>query len=180
MNICPFCEHNNREGVLICEHCGRSKSIFGNLPTRVIPDETTPTKPRWQGGEQFGKDMVVVLHIEDVREPLILNLDHPTVLGRVNTAAEQYPDVDLTAYDAFVKGVSSRHLALERDDRHLLLTDLNSTNGTFLNGKRLPANQPISVRDGAEIRLGKLVIHLYFESTAPRAPLSQPSQAARR
>lgn len=178
MNICPFCEHNNREGILVCDRCGRSKSIFGNLPTRVIPDDTSPTKPRWQGSEQFTNDMFVVMHIEDVREPLILRLDHTTVLGRVNTVAAQYPDVDLTGYDAFVKGVSSRHLALERGEHHLLLTDLNSTNGTFLNGKRLPANQSTAVRDGAEVRIGKLIVHLYFESSAC-APLRSNQQAAR-
>jgi hypothetical protein len=178
MNICPFCEHNNREGILVCDRCGRSKSIFGNLPTRVIPDETNPSKPRWQGSDHFTNDMFVVMHIEDVREPLILHLDHTTVLGRVNTVAGQYPDVDLTDYDAFVKGVSSRHLALERGDYHLLLTDLNSTNGTFLNGKRLPANQPTPVRDGAEIRVGKLIVHLYFESSSC-APLRQNQHAAR-
>lgn len=177
MNVCPFCEHNNRPGVLICEKCGRSKSIFGNLPTRVIPDETNPSKPRWQGSEHFTKDMFVVMHVEDVREPLILQLDQPTVLGRVNTVAGQIPDVDLTGYDAFVKGVSSRHLSLERGAHHLLLTDLGSTNGTFINGKRLPANQPTAVRDGAEVRLGRLILHLYFESSSC-APLRR-DQAAR-
>ena len=84
MNICPYCEHNNREGVLICERCGRSKSIFSNLPTRVIPEDHHTASPRWQGSDHFSTDSFVVLYVEDDRQPIILQLDQPTVLGRVN------------------------------------------------------------------------------------------------
>jgi|SRR5690606_24907586 len=166
MNICPYCEHHNRPGVLICERCGHSSSIFASLPTRVIPDEISPTGPRWQGTDRFTPDTFVVMHIEGVREPLVLPLDKPTLLGRANEITRQYPDIDLTPYGAFEKGVSSRHLLLERGDGHLLLTDMGSTNGTYLNGQRLNPNEAAVVHDGVEVRLGKLVIHLYFESAA--------------
>ena len=34
------------------------------------------------------------------------------------------------------------------------LTDLGSTNGTFLNGRRLPDNAPVRVQDGDRVQLG--------------------------
>lgn len=172
MNICPFCERNNLEGALVCAHCGRSSSIFSNLPTRVIPEETNPTRPRWQGRSPFTEKTVAVLHVDDVREPLLLPIQQATVLGRANAASGQYPDVDLTPQGAFAKGVSARHAMLQRDGDNLMLSDLNSTNGTFLNSKRLPPHLAVIVHDGAEIRLGKLVIKLYFENTAG-APITK-------
>lgn len=170
MNICPFCEYQNREGVLICERCGRTRSIFATLPTRVIPDDESATKPRWQGTASFTVDTFVVMHIEGERQPVILALDKVTLLGRANAAADRYPDVDLTPYGAFEKGVSSQHCALERRDDHLIVTDLGSTNGTYVNGQRLDALSPVIVRDGAELRLGKLTLNIYFESSAVTPP----------
>jgi len=43
---------------------------------------------------------------------------------------------------------------------------MGSVNGTYLNGERLPANREHVIRDGDEIRLGKLVFHAYFQNTA--------------
>jgi len=174
MNICPYCEHNNREGVLICEHCGRSRSIFSNLPTRVIPEDTHDASPRWQGSDHFSEDTFVVMYVEEEREPIILPVTERTVLGRANATIERYPDVDLTHYDAFVQGVSSHHVVLERQSDQLLVADLGSTNGTYLNGERLTPHQPVPARDGAELKLGKLTLHLYFESSAC-APIHQDS-----
>ncbi|MBZ0301114.1 MAG: FHA domain-containing protein [Anaerolineae bacterium] len=166
MNTCPYCQHDNREGVLVCEYCGRSVSIFANLPTRVMPDESTPVTPRWKGTNHFTTDTRVVLHLDSAREPLVLPLNQPTRIGRTNTAENQYPDVDLTPYGAFASGVSSHHVQLERHEDYLMLTDLGSTNGTYLNGTRVQPHQAVAVHDGAEVRLGRLVMHLYFESTA--------------
>jgi len=40
---------------------------------------------------------------------------------------------------------------------------VGSSNGTFLNGQRLVPNQPRVLRDGDEVRFGKLVAHIYFK-----------------
>jgi predicted component of type VI protein secretion system len=44
----------------------------------------------------------------------------------------------------------------------LLLTDLGSSNGTWLNGAQLAANEPIRLQSGDEVRLGKLPLRIYF------------------
>ena len=43
-----------------------------------------------------------------------------------------------------------------------MILDRGSANGTYLNGERLTPNEPHVLRDGDEIRLGKLVAHIYF------------------
>ena len=48
--------------------------------------------------------------------------------------------------------ISRRHCRLEDQDGHLLLTDLGSTNGTYVDGIRVEA--PVRLEDGATITVG--------------------------
>lgn len=163
MNICPSCEKNNRDGVLICDYCGRSLSNNDRLSTRVVQGKTDPIEVRWHGNCPFTTDTQVILYVRDERDPLVLPREARLVLGRVN--AEKVPDIDLTRYRALEKGVSTRHAALERQGDRLMIVDLGSTNGTYLNRRRIEPSQPVTVLDGAEVQLGELVLRLYFEST---------------
>jgi hypothetical protein len=52
--------------------------------------------------------------------------------------------------------VSSQHLHLGLADGTLEVTDLDSTNGTMVNGRRLPARVPQKTYLGDEIRIGDL------------------------
>jgi diguanylate cyclase (GGDEF)-like protein len=55
--------------------------------------------------------------------------------------------------------VSRHHAALTVDARGIVrVTDLGSTNGTFLNDRRLPGQTPVRVKDGDRIRLGTTVM----------------------
>ena len=49
--------------------------------------------------------------------------------------------------------VSRLHLRVDRKEGVYLVTDLNSTNGTVVNGYALQANETVSIRDGDEIYL---------------------------
>ncbi|MBA3867984.1 MAG: FHA domain-containing protein [Anaerolineae bacterium] len=95
-------------------------------------------------------------------EPTIhVCLIRPLVLGR---AVGDDPDVhiNLEAYEATQKGVSRQHASLTLVAKIVMLTDLESVNGTFLNGQRLSPNQHYIVRNGDEIRLGQLLIYIYL------------------
>ncbi|MEO0564900.1 MAG: FHA domain-containing protein, partial [Chloroflexota bacterium] len=60
------------------------------------------------------------------------------------------------------KGVSRVHAVIEREEDTLTIMDMGSSNGTYLNGQRLAQNQPRVIRDGDEIRFGKLTTRIYF------------------
>lgn len=63
--------------------------------------------------------------------------------------------------------VSGRHLSLEVSSSGYRVTDMNSTNGTMLNGQRLPSNSPISMNAGDVLRIGDLTgnsVSLGFQS----------------
>jgi DNA-binding winged helix-turn-helix (wHTH) protein len=52
--------------------------------------------------------------------------------------------------------VSREHSRVERQGRHVMLVDLGSTNGTFLNGERVLA--PVRLRDGDSVSVGDVVL----------------------
>ncbi|MFW6198452.1 MAG: FHA domain-containing protein, partial [Acidobacteriota bacterium] len=70
-------------------------------------------------------------------------------------------------------GVSGRHVRLERADGEVLVTDLGSTNGTWIDGERL--DEPRQVPEGVAIRLGPTTV---LEVRLPAAEAPEESEAA--
>jgi predicted component of type VI protein secretion system len=62
--------------------------------------------------------------------------------------------------------VSRRHAEIQISNGDILISDLGSTNGTFVNGERI--DQPRSLRDGDEVRIGAVVWRLRAPAGATR------------
>ena len=163
---CPYCEHEMLEGALFCEECGLS--LWGDLgeeaSTRRLEEESDEfsVKSGW-GTATFQERNQVIIHIRETQEPVTIHPGDEFLIGRHDSASGVSPNLDMTPYGALDKGVSRIHAALRRGEDVLSIVDLDSANGTFLNGQRLAAHQPRLLRDGDEIRLGKLVFHIYFK-----------------
>lgn len=52
--------------------------------------------------------------------------------------------------------ISRYHITLTHKDHEVILQDLDSVNGTYIDGKRLKANEPFSLRGGEEVQIGDL------------------------
>lgn len=104
----------------------------------------------------------IILIVRGVVERLLLAEHTPLVLGRTDLAAKFHPDVDMTPYGAEERGVSRAHARIHLEGRKLYVTDLGSTNGTYLAGKRLTPNQPELLGKGDEFLLGRLPIQVMF------------------
>jgi len=165
MKICPYCAHSNLEGVLFCEDCGESLGADGGqTSTKQLERATSQLtgKSTW-GTARFAREASIILHIRDANDPIVLTPADEMTLGRADPASTSKPSLDLTPFGAQEKGVSRMHATIRRGDDTLTLIDLGSVNGTHLNGQRLIPNQPRVLRDGDEIRLGKLVCHIFFK-----------------
>ena len=70
------------------------------------------------------------------------------------------------------ESVSRRHCILAIKDGRVLVQDLKSRNGTFVNDKRLPADKAKVLKDGDLLRVGKLMFSLVIEHglQAPKKP----------
>jgi len=85
----------------------------------------------------------------------------PTViLGRFDRPHPRANELDLTEYNAVNRGVSRIHCQLEYQDGKIVVTDLGSTNGTYVNGKRLDPNQPCVMARGDELIVGRLPVQI--------------------
>jgi pSer/pThr/pTyr-binding forkhead associated (FHA) protein len=86
------------------------------------------------------------------------------VVGREDIPSNSFPDIDLTPYGAEEGGVSRLHARIAQSGDTWTIEDLESTNFTFVNHKRIAPKTPISLNDGDEIRLGR--VGLRFKTTA--------------
>lgn len=168
MIICAYCGYKNRAGTFFCEDCGQD--LTSNIPVPTLPtrefanrDETNLVAKATWGTASLSRTSSIVMHIRDVAEPIVLDFQDSVILGRTDDSSTRRPEVDLTPYGALEMGVSRLHASIERSDDVLTLVDMGSSNGTHLNGQRLLSDQPRVLRDGDEIRLGKLVAHIYFK-----------------
>ena len=131
------------------------------LPTGPIRT-LKPTVPNFTGGTARLKfSSKIYLHIEDYADQIAIKLIGSATIGRADEDDGSI-DIDLHPFNAAEKGVSRHHAALERVRDTVNLIDLESTNGTFLNGQRLKPFERRVVRDGDEIRLANLILRIYF------------------
>lgn len=72
-----------------------------------------------------------------------------TRIGRAIDNTLQLPETSISRYHSYIG---------QDADGQLRLTDLGSTNGTFLNGRRLPEHMPIPVHDGDRIQIGSAIV----------------------
>ena len=60
------------------------------------------------------------------------------------------------------KYLSGRHAALSVRDGLVYITDLASSNGTFIEDKRIQANQPVALSSGDMVRIGRHYVQVVY------------------
>ena len=180
---CPNCEHLNPITATTCENCqavldapvgntGDAKQTTKpidadesaqTISTRHIDDLGDGEEELNTGKAIMQGDLILIVQPNGERFHITNQQLNEVVLGRRNRETGYRPTVDLTDVDGQKQGVSRRHATLTRRDSLLILIDHSSTNGTFLNGKRLAPEQPRVVRDSDMIRLGQLEILIVFQ-----------------
>lgn len=103
------------------------------------------------------------LYVRGFPEPIMLTLDDMAVVGRSDPKSRILPDVCLDVYGAHQAGVSRQHIALMIEQQFIKVMDLSSSNGTYLNGRKLVPYQSRILRDGDELRLGNLPVRIHFD-----------------
>jgi len=103
---------------------------------------------------------LIEIDAQNMSSPIQLRLEEPIVIGRRDPTGTEdessVPDVDLSPYNAEELGVSRRHLLLNPASDRLQVTDLESGNGTLLNGQKLEPNRPYTLRHDDYLQLGRM------------------------
>lgn len=142
---CPVCETPNPPSETYCIDCG---FMLSSAPVAL---EDMP-KP-----EDLGK-----LVTPDGTREFVLKPGENSV-GRENAGI-------LLTHNT----VSRRHAKITVQDGHVSVVDLGSTNGTFVDGRRLTGDESVEVKDGSELMFGSVTV----KYQAPLAPIEEASEEA--
>ena len=129
-------------------HAGLAGHAAVLPPRGHAPAETSTVATDIQsGGPEDGADPPLVLEIvEPSAQARRLALRPPQTIGRSTTNSLVLQDTE----------VSRQHCLIAMEDGAVLVTDLGSTNGTFVNGERIAA--PAVLRSGDRLTVGTHVL----------------------
>lgn len=123
-------------------------NIIDEIEYKLVPtSDIDPRKPVWYVRFELPED-----------HTLALEINGEITFGRGDGAGM----IDLNPYGATNYGVSRRHMLLRPTASNLFLIDLDSTNGTYRNGRSVTAHSPSHLTDGDNIRLGdfSMTVHV--------------------
>ncbi len=155
---CPHCHARFVANTLVCSECGAllppGEGIDNETSPEIAPEQIastaqleTPPTVRLCMGEEPGQSIEVTL-------------DKRLIIGRSDPANRVFPEIDLAAHGGLEKGVSRRHARLSSRRGLIIIEDLASINGTYLNGRRLTPYLPEVVHDGDQLQIGSLPIRI--------------------
>lgn len=104
----------------------------------------------------------IAIHLPGRTDPLIFNDQYEISLGRCGASSLSLPDVDLSLNHGVLLGVSREHAVIRRTDEGYVIEDLGSTNGTWVNAKRLAPYDPCALHHGDQLRLAEQILFVYF------------------
>ncbi len=164
LTTCKECGEENIEGYTLCTKCGHLAS-----------DSDTTSQP------MQNVVYTVSFQIEGEEIPLTLVPGQRAMMGRQAPFMLQLPDVDLTAFSAAEHGISRVHAVIDCSRNGLHVTDLDSRNGTFVNGEKVHPFNAHVLRHADTIRLGSLSLDVTVkaERSAPVEPVIPPAPAPR-
>lgn len=76
--------------------------------------------------------------------------------------------------------ISRYHFSITYDSQQVFITDLDSANGTFVDGDRLKGNEPRSLFGGEEIQVGHLRIIYHQIDEQPTQPIATTDETTQR
>ncbi|RMF80924.1 MAG: FHA domain-containing protein [Chloroflexi bacterium] len=176
------------------------RKVSSNVRTNPLPDlSDDPRLPGKEAAqaiqmregiplEALPEKGVLQFHVLGHTQYHVHRFKGPTILGRrdISQPSDSENLVDFSTYFAQSLGVSRRHALIDFEGGYYVLRDLRSINGTYLNYERLEAEKPYRLKSGDQIKLGKLILFIYFQhedpnKTKPKRPdeLYKPEQRAK-
>ncbi len=110
-------------------------------------------EPPSQAVEDLPKAPQRVVHLDTGME-FHLSLSSETTIGRADAVTGICPDIDLTEVDT-ERSTSRRHAKImRRGTKFFLIEEIGTTNGTFVNGRRVETGVPSEMCPGDEVQFG--------------------------
>lgn len=149
---CPACGARNLPNTVFCEQCGRN--LLEAQPTRPGPESAGP--------EAKSTKELLRITIRGTECTIEVPCGQELLIGRRDSQSGVLPAVDLTDAGGVAQGVSRRHAQITFEQGQPCISDLNSTNGTWLGSRLLAPFEAQPLHDGDELTLGTLVLRVQF------------------
>jgi hypothetical protein len=168
MRVCPNCAHENDLGVFVCAIC--NTPLLDETESKTIVVDTEIGSTEFLVASEFvttalseqSKLLVVIQHEgRQYTIPLDSEEEHH-IIGRYDETSNNLVHVDLSPFDARENGISRLHARLMHIGEQWMIEDLQSSNGTRLNGRKLVPGQRYVVRNGDQIQFGGLAVQVYY------------------
>ncbi len=161
---CPACQTAHVDNTIFCGECGDYLLEDNNQATLIgrIPEEYIN---RLRSGSPFQPSaglQAIRLQIGAKKREVEVSLDRAIHLGRLAPASDAFPEIDLTNQGTLAKSVSRRHARISKRGNTVVVEDLDSGNGTYINGQKLSPYLPEILSDGDTLQLGQLPIEVEF------------------
>lgn len=151
--------HENPDGSMYCDQCGEdlsaaAASSAGAPPAQGYQDYQAASAPPAPAASAPATSARLVIKEDGAEFPLQGKTEF--LIGREDPVSNIFPDIDLTPHNGEDYGVSRMHAKIYVEDGQYTLEDLNSTNSTYINRQKLAAKTPTPIKDGDEVRFGKV------------------------
>lgn len=167
MIVCPFCQAMYVANTLFCTSCGTC--LFEKNAKETSPFEIDQAAPVAGPGPEAGvtfascytrDPLALRFSIGPSKRAMEIPLTKAIYMGRLDPASTVLPEIDLTAEDSEGNCISRHHARIRRQEDTVLIEDLGSTNGTYINGQRLTSYVPETMKDYSLVQLGRLTIEV--------------------
>jgi len=104
----------------------------------------------------------VLFYIANQSKPIVVTGEDVIRIGRLSRVGDSNITIDLNPYYGAELGVSRYHAEIIYNDSKYYIKDMGSTNGTWVNGKKLPPYRQILLNDSDQLRLGHFTMLVKF------------------
>ncbi len=163
--ICPNCGTLGSALTIHCKKCGFNLRNVKSAEQTLLVSEESQDTPKEAPARRayFPKNAHLHFYAEQTDKHLDIHFekDNYLVLGR-GGPEPNVTRVDLAPLGAATLGVSRRHVRLIRMPAILIVEDLGTLNGTYINGEKLPSGHAYVLCQGDTLRLGGLSLKISF------------------
>jgi hypothetical protein len=167
MILCPNCQHQEIAGALFCSECGAQLASFGKTPLQLISKDRNERDQLQSISKPLSAaagNPVISLHLLESGQIIPLMGKTEFTLGRISEGQPVLPDIDLTMYGAYDKGVSRIHAVIKVREDRVIINDLGSSNGTKVNDRVVSTNAETQLNEGDIVALGKFKFQILMQS----------------
>jgi len=168
--FCPACKRKNDGEATVCAYCGASLESEKVDQTTERMKKVTLLLPDIQESIESARPIspippgAIAIYVLGETKPIAISEEEEFILGRhVIEGSDNI--IDLTPYGGLEKGVSRKHAIIRKAKIAFEIVDLYSTNGTWINEKRLMPNKAYPLDSGIQIRLGQMLLFTLFGQT---------------